>query len=159
MVLKMREYQKKGNLKQKIEASLYSLDWGFKKIPFKLYTYVLSNILQNGAKFRYAKAGFKNYRNLNNFRQAVESSKSRNLMGFCPKKNKFLELKHYIQQIYLTLLSTTCVQIHQITYVIFGTISHFSQHNSSVSFQLKQYILSTKVAHQSANFQTFHCSD
>ena len=60
--------------------------WGFKKIPFTLYTYVLAKILQNGAKFRYAKAGFKNYRNLNNFRQAVESPKSWNLMGFCPKK-------------------------------------------------------------------------
>ena len=35
---------------------------------FTLYTYVLANILQNGAKFRYAKAGLKNYRNLNNFR-------------------------------------------------------------------------------------------
>ena len=63
-------------------------------------------------------------------------------MGFCPK-NTFLQLKHYIQWIYLTLLSTTYVQIYQITYVIFETISHFSQHNSSVSFQLKHYILST----------------
>ena len=54
---------------------------GFKKIPFTLYTKS-----QNGAKFRYAKAGFKNYRNLNNFREAVESPESWNLMGFCPKK-------------------------------------------------------------------------
>ena len=52
---------------------------------------------------------------------------------FCPK-NTFLQLKHYIQRIYLTLLSTTCVKIHQITYVIFETISHFSRHNSSVFF-------------------------
>ena len=72
----MMEHQKKGVLKLKIEASLYTLDWGFKKIPFTLYTYVLAKILQNGAKFRYTKAGFKNYRNLNNFRQAVESPKS-----------------------------------------------------------------------------------
>ena len=36
----MREYQKKGAL----------------KISFTLYTYVLANILENGAKFRYAKA-------------------------------------------------------------------------------------------------------
>ena len=74
--LKMREYQKKGALKQKVEASLYTLNWGFKKIPFTLYTYVLAKILQNGAKFRYTKAGFKNYRNLSNFRQALESPKS-----------------------------------------------------------------------------------
>ena len=73
--LKMREYQKKCALKQNIEASLYTLDLGFKKIPFTLYTYVLAKILQNGAKFRYAKAGLKNYRNLNNFRQAVGSPK------------------------------------------------------------------------------------
>ena len=72
----MREHQKKGALKQKIEASLYTLDWGFKKIPFTLYTYVSAKILQNGANFRYAKAGFTNYRNLNNLRQAVESPES-----------------------------------------------------------------------------------
>ena len=38
--LKMREYQKKGELKQKIEASQYTFDWDFKKIPFTIYTYV-----------------------------------------------------------------------------------------------------------------------
>ena len=31
-------------------------------------------------------------------------------------------------------------------------------HNSSIRFWLKHNILSTKVAHQSANFQTCHCS-
>ena len=73
----MREHQKKGALKQKIEASLYTLDWGFKKIQITPDTYVLvAKILQNGTKFRYTKAGFKNYRNLDNFRQAVESPKS-----------------------------------------------------------------------------------
>ena len=98
---------------------------------FKLRYYI-----QNGAKFLQKLAlGFKNHmRNLDNFRQAVESPKSWNLMGyFCPK-NTFLQLEHYIPKIYLTLLSTTCVKIHQITYVVFETISHFSQHNSSVSF-------------------------
>ena len=50
------------------------------------------------------------------------------------QKNTLLQLKHNIQWIYLTLLWTNCVQIHQITYAIFETISHFSQHNSSVSF-------------------------
>ena len=77
-------------------------DWGF-SVHFGwefqensiIYTntYVLAKILQNCAKFSYAKAGFKNYRNLNNFRQAVESPKSWNLMGFSPK-NTFLQLKH-----------------------------------------------------------------
>ena len=65
-------------------------------------------------------------RNFDNFKQTVESPKSSDLMGyFCPK-NTFLQLKRYIQRIYLTLLSTTCVKIHQFTYVIFETISHFS---------------------------------
>ena len=70
--LKMKEHQKKGALKQKIEA-LYILDRVFKKIPCALYTYVLAKILQNGAKFKYTRDGFKNYSNLNNFRQAVEN--------------------------------------------------------------------------------------
>ena len=72
----MRKCQKKRALKKKIEASLYTLDLGFKKIPFTLYTYVLAKTLRNGARFRYAKAGLKNYRNLNNFRQPVESPRS-----------------------------------------------------------------------------------
>ena len=72
----MREHQKKAGLKKKIEASLYTLYWGFNKIPFKLYTYGV--LLQNGAKFiQKLTPGFKNHmRNLNNFGQAVESPKS-----------------------------------------------------------------------------------
>ena len=59
-------------------------DWGF-SVHFGLglqenssYTlhYVSTKILQSGGKFR-----------LNNFREAVESPESWNLMGFCPKKN------------------------------------------------------------------------
>ena len=94
---------------------------GFKKIPFTLYTYVLPKILLNGAKFmQKLTPGFKNdMRNLDNFRKAVESPKSWNSMGyFCPK-NTFLHLKHYIQGIYLRLLSTTWVEIHKIRYVVF----------------------------------------
>ena len=57
-----------------------------KKIPFSLDVYdLIPKILQNGATFRCTKAGFKNYMNLNNFRQAVESPKSSNLIDFCPK--------------------------------------------------------------------------
>ena len=69
----MREYQKKGVLKEKTQDSLYTLDWYFKKIPFTIYTYVSAKILQNGGKLRYAKADLENYRNLNNFREAVVS--------------------------------------------------------------------------------------
>ena len=45
--LKKREHQKKGALKKKIEASLYTWYWGFKKVPFTLYISVLAKILQN----------------------------------------------------------------------------------------------------------------
>ena len=67
-----------GTLKQKIDASLYTLYWRFNKIPFTLYNYVLAKILQNGAKFLLKPTlGFKNHmRNLDNFRQAVETPKS-----------------------------------------------------------------------------------
>ena len=137
----MRYFSKRGNIIKKVRwnrrlrllCTLY-IGQGFKKIPFTLCTYVLAKILQNGAKFiQKLTSGFKNHmRNLYNFRQAVESPKSWNLMGyFCPK-NSLLQLKHYIQRIYLTLLSIICVEIHQIPYVIFETISHFSRHNSSV---------------------------
>ena len=62
--------------------------------------------------------GFKNQmRNLDNFRQAVESPKSWNSMGYIGPKNTFLQLKH-TQRIYLILLLTTCVKIHQIPNVI-----------------------------------------
>ena len=49
--MKKRKHRKKGALKKKIEVSLHALYWGFKKIPFTFYTYVLAKILQNGAKF------------------------------------------------------------------------------------------------------------
>ena len=51
ILLKKREHHKNCVLKQKSEASLYTLYWDFKIIPFTLYTYVLAKILQNGAKF------------------------------------------------------------------------------------------------------------
>ena len=73
---KMREFQKKGAVNQKTEASLYTLASIKFNLLFTLYTYAVPNILQNGAKYRYAKAGLKNYRNLKHFRQAVESPKS-----------------------------------------------------------------------------------
>ena len=75
---KKREHQKKGALKQKIEASLYTLYWDFKKIRFTLYTYLSTKILQNSAKFiQKLTPGFKNYMmNLDNFRQSLESPKS-----------------------------------------------------------------------------------
>ena len=72
-------------------------------------------------------------RSLDNFRQPVESPKSWNSMGYTCPKNTFLQLKQ-IQKIYLTLLSMTCVKIHQIPYFIFETITYISRHNSPVLF-------------------------
>ena len=80
-------------------------------------------------------------RNLGNFRQAVESPKSWNSMGYICLKTTFLQLKHYIQKIYLTLLSTTFVRIHQIPYVIFETISHFSRYTT------RPYNISSKTTY------------
>ena len=57
-------------------------------------------------------------------------------MGHFCSKNTLLQLKHYIQRLYLTLLSTTCLKIHQILYVIFETITDLSRHNSFVFIQL-----------------------
>ena len=55
-------------------------------------------------------------------------------MGYFCLKNRFIQLKHYVQRIYPTLFSTTCVKIHQIPYAIFEIISHISRHNFSVFF-------------------------
>ena len=76
--LKKREQKEKGALKKNIEAPPYIFYWGLKKIPFTTYDYVQAKILQNGAKFlQKLTSGFKTHlRNLDKFRQAVESPKS-----------------------------------------------------------------------------------
>ena len=74
------------------------------------------------------------------------SDKQWKFEGLLLSKIYILSAKTLIQMIYLNSL---------ITYIIFETISHFSRQNSSVFFYLKHYLLSTKVAHQSANLQTF----
>ena len=77
-------------------------------------------------------SGFKNHmRNLENFRQAVESPKSWNSMGYFCLRNTFLQLKHYIQRNYLSYFQ---LLVHQIPYVIFESISHILQCNFSVFF-------------------------
>ena len=78
-------------------------------------------MLRNGAKFiERLTPGFENHMsNLDNLIHAVQCY-------FCPK-NTFLQLKYYIQRICLTVLSTTCVKIHQMSfftpYVIFQDTS------------------------------------
>ena len=162
----LRYFWKRGNIRKRVcwNRRLRLLFTLCIRVSRKFYLHLcfkLRYYIQNGAKFlQKLTPGFKNrMRNLDNNRQAVQSPKSWNLMGYFCTKNAFLQLEHYLSKIYLTLLSTTCVKIHQITYVIFETyISHFSRHSSSVFSLLKHYILSTKVAYQSANFQIFYCS-
>ena len=115
---------------------MHNLYCELKTIPFTLYTYVVAKILRKGTKFiQNLTPGFKKAHE--EFEQLQTSSGKSEKLKFdgllCPKKT-FLQQKHYIQRIYLTLLSTTCVKIHQIIYVIFETISHFSRHNCSISF-------------------------
>ena len=131
------------------------MDWDFKKIPFTIYTYISAKILQNCGKFRYAKAGFKNYRNLNNFRQAVESPKSWNLMGFCPKK--YIPSAKTLYTVDLSNITFNYLRVESPNY-----LCHFWKHKSFFSTQLlcifislNITLLSTKVAHQHANFPLF----
>ena len=157
-------------------------------------------------------------RNSHNFRQAVESPKSWNSMGFFCPKNTLFQLKHiYRGFIYLTLnylftkfpnflshfwnhksfflKQLLCISLGQ-TWHTFdksspskckcsdfplltlkltkSLVSFFKQnvnflskfesffsamtHDSSVLSWLKHNVLSTKVAHQSEDFQTCHSS-
>ena len=110
----------------------------------QLCTYVLAKLLQNGAKFMQKMTpGFKNHLGSLDQRSCEKSEKLK-FDGLLFSKKTFVQLKHYIQRVYLTLLSTTCLKLHQIPHVIFEIISHFSRYNSSVFFQLKHYVLSTK---------------
>ena len=65
--------------------------WGFKRIQFKLYTYVVAKTLQNGAVYPKTDSCFKNHiRNFSNFRQALQSPKGWNLIAYFYPKNTFL---------------------------------------------------------------------
>ena len=75
-------------------------------------------------------------------------------MGYNYPKNTFLQLKHYIQRIYLTLLPTKA-KMQRISYVIFENISHFSWHNLSLFFELKHYILYTEIPPSNCKFSDF----
>ena len=132
--LNKKEHQKKRALKLKTEASLYTLYKSFENSIYTLYSYFCQDIIKwckvytkTDTWFQKSHAEFK--------QPQTNSRKSKKLKfdGLLCQKNTFLYLKH-IQMIHLTLLSTTCVKIHQIPYVIFETISHFSRHNSSVYF-------------------------
>ena len=96
-------------------GTLYTLYWGFKKIICKFWLLfncflVIKGILKAFLSFISWLLNFSdlpNYfdRNFDNFKQAVESPKRWNAMGYICLKSTFFHLKHYLQ-IYLTLLST-----------------------------------------------------
>ena len=142
----MRYFWKRGNIRKRIS-------WNRRLsflctlcirvcIPVTLYTYILAKILRTKCGNVYAKTDWFLYKlswfqkSHEKFGQLQTSEKSKTLK--CDRlllsKNKFLQLKHYINKIYVTLLSTTCVKNYQINYVIFETKSHFSRHNCSVFF-------------------------
>ena len=76
-------------------------------------------------------------------------------MGYFCLKNTFLQLKRYTQRVYLTFLSSTCLKIHQIPYIIFETISHFSQHNFSVFFSVQSLHSFYKSSPSKCKFSDF----
>ena len=145
-----RYFWKWGNIRKSVHwnrrlrvLSIYTLDWGFKKIPLTLDTYVLAKVSQNGAKFRYTEANFQNYRNLNNFQQAaLESLKSWNLMDFC-QKNYILSAKT-LYTVDLSNITFNYLCIDSPNY-----LCHFWNHKSIFTIQLLCIFL-TQTLH------TFH---
>ena len=127
--------------------TLFTLDGDFKKIPFTLYTYVSAKMLQNGGKFRYAKAGFKNYRNLNNFREAVESPESWNLMGFCPKKTNISLAKTYTVD--LSNITFNYLRVESPNY-----LCHFWKHKSFCTTQLLCIFISSNITYFPQNHKS-----
>ena len=137
--LKKLEHQKKGLLR----LLFFTLCIRVSRKFYLHFCFKLKHYIQNGAKFlQKLTPGFKNQK----------------FDGLLLSK-KYIPSARILPKIYLTLLSATCVKFTKLpTSFLKPYISHFSRHSSSVFFLLKHYILSTKVAHQSANFQTFHCS-
>ena len=91
-------------------------------------------------------------KNLDNFRQSVESPKIKmRWVTFAKKIHS--SAKIFSREDLSTLLLTTCPSNSRIPDVVLETTSQFSRDNSSVFFWLKHDILSTKVAHQSASFR------
>ena len=133
--LKIENIRKQVHWNRRFEASAFTFYWGFKKKKNTLrsrFTKWCKVYTKTDSWFQKSHGEFG--------KLLISSGKSKKLKFdgcFCPKntrlqKKRFVKLKHYIHRIYLTLLSTTCVKIHQVTHVIFETISHFSRHNFSV---------------------------
>ena len=89
--------------------------------------------------------GFKNpMRNLDNFRQTFESPKNLKFDGLLLTKKYILQPKHI-----KIILSYLCENSPNLLFIFHDTTPLYF-------FQLKYFILSLKVAHQSVNFKTHH---
>ena len=81
-------------------------------------------------------------RNLDNFRQAVESPKSGKLMAY------FL--------IYPTLLPTSCVKIHQMIYVIFHDTAPLYLFTSNITYFLQKQSIKVDIFRLATAFIKIH---
>ena len=118
---------------QQFDSFFDSLRWA----PFSLALhYVLAKLLQNDAKFIQKLApGFKNYmRNLDNFRQAVESPKSCNSMGYICPKNTFLQQNHFCENSPSSLYMSFLKQ-----YVIFHNTTRLHYFSSNITYFWQKY--------------------
>ena len=136
--------------------------WGFKKIPFTLYTYVLTKILQNDAKFiQKLTPDFKNHmRNLENMSQALESPKSWFLMGyFCPKINLFkkyiLSAKTYTEGLIFNYLFENS-QNYLCHYIIFHDITPLYFFSSNTTYFLLKQPIKVQIFRLSAALDKVH---
>ena len=113
-------------------------DWGFSALfglgfqensIYTVHLCLVAKILQTGAKSTYTKAGFKIYRNLDNFIQAVESPKSWHLMGFSPKNYIPSPKRSYTVDLSNITFNYLCVDSP-------NYLCHFWNHKSFLTTQL-----------------------
>ena len=75
-------------------------------------------------------------------------------MGYICPKNTFLQLKHYTQRIYPTLLSTTSGKIYQMTDIIFENKSFFTTQplyiffSSNITYFLQKQPIKVQIFRQ-----------
>ena len=88
----------------------------------------------------YAKAGFKNYRNLNNVREAVGSPENWNLMGFCTKKH--IPLAKTLYTVDLSNITFKYLRVESPNY-----LWHFWKHKSFFTTQLLCIFISSNITY------------
>ena len=132
--LKIENIRKQVHWNRRFEASAFTFYWGFKKKKHFTLTFykMVQSLYKNWLLVSEITWGIWKTFDKQWKVQKIEIWWLLLSKKYTSPKKRFVKLKHYIHRIYLTLLSTTCVKIHQVTHVIFETISHFSRHNFSV---------------------------